>query len=92
MLLKKIVATSLLCIGVAACDPAADTANVGQGGCTPLDYRNGVFYFPCVESDFANSLSRFVAERPSLRTVTMTGNGNGGHGRDNGYFVLTEQR
>lgn len=54
--------------------------------CVPVDYKNGVYYFPCIRAEFANTLSRFRAEHPDLEIVDVTGNGN------NDYFVIVSPK
>ncbi len=91
--MKNIALLLLACCALAACDNASNTDMVGANtGCTVVDYRNGVYYFDCVEDVFGNALSRFIHEHPELRVVTMSGNGTDIHGYDTGYFVVTEVR
>ena len=55
-----IAAMSLL-LAMCGCSTAADTSLINQtlNGCDPLDYGNGVYYFPCRGAFFGNSLSVF---------------------------------
>ncbi len=74
----------------AGCDQASDQQNIGKEQCTPLDYRNGVFYFPCTGARFGNSLSNFKSKNSDFSVTAITGNGTRGYGKDIGYFVSTE--
>lgn len=77
---------------LAACgDDAANMENVGQGGCQPLNFDHGVYYFPCTGADFANALSKFKSDNPTLSVTGMTGNGTFTYGKDRGYFVNTQK-
>lgn len=88
--MKKLVLLSL--ISLAACNPASDPKKVGTSNCTQVDYRNGVYYFPCNEADFANGLSSFIEHHSDLEVIAATGDGTGGYGRDEGYFVVTRSK
>ena len=57
-----------------------------------LDYKNGVYYFPYIEKNFARSLSNFKEKNPELKIISMCGDGNGVYGRDSGYFVVVEKQ
>ncbi|MBI4991730.1 MAG: hypothetical protein HZB99_00740 [Candidatus Harrisonbacteria bacterium] len=76
---------------LAACDAAKDPNNIKKSGCTPLDYGNGVYYFPCIEANFANALSTFLKNFPMMEVSAMTGNGNGSYGHNMGYFVVVRK-
>lgn len=67
-------------------------SSVYPNPCTPLSYGNDVLYFPCKGADFGNELSRYREQHPDLRIAAMTGDGNGGYGRDRGYFVTVEPK
>lgn len=87
--MKFIFTAFILLVSLMACDGAANLENVGESkGCEPLDYHNGVYYFPCNEATFGNALSAFLTERPGVTVAAMTGDGQGSHGRDQGYFVV----
>ena len=72
-----------------SCDTASDGPKKAVV-CSPVDYGNGVYYFPCMQEDFAISLSVFLADS-SLIFKGMTGNGKGVYGEDLGYFVVVEK-
>lgn len=84
----------LLCIGLTACDSAKEGPASEYAGikCDPVDYKNGVLYFPCIEATFASALSRYKSEHSELRVTAMAGNGTDSNGYDRGYFVSTEPR
>jgi hypothetical protein len=71
-----------------ACSQAAEPTNIGKEGCSPLDYKNGVLYFPCVEDAFGNGLSNYLQDHPDLEVTSMSGDGTGSSGYDHGYFVI----
>jgi hypothetical protein len=73
-------------------DDTADSGSVGGVGCMPLDYKNGVYYFGCTGAEFGNALSRFRVEHPDDEVVSMTGNGTGAYGTDQGYFVVVSPK
>ena len=92
-LLFIVVAVGLL--GLVGCDPdlAADPGKVASGSVKDVvDYKNGVYYFDYTEAEFANALSKFIADHPELEFVGVTGNGTGGHGYDRGYFVVFRKK
>lgn len=80
---------ALLLVG---CDPASNPANVGEGTCAPVDYHNGVLYFPCATAAFANSLSHYRETHPDAEVISIAGNGNGSYGHDQGYFVVIKKQ
>jgi hypothetical protein len=55
---------------------------------SPIDYKSGVYYFPCVRAIFANSLASFLSEHPELKVTAMSGDATYGYGHDQGYFVV----
>lgn len=57
----------------------------------PVDYGNGVYYFDCIGSTFANSLSSFI-EIDNVTILSITGDGNGAYGTNLGYFVVAQQK
>lgn len=82
-----------LVVIICGCTTASDRNEVGNTEIiNPIDYGNGVLYFPCVESKFANSLSDYLLANPSLRVDAISGDGTGGYGYDLGYFVVIEKR
>jgi len=84
----------IVTVVIAGC--AADTIDTDKVGTTqiyePIDYKNGVYYFPCTSTAFDNSLSAFIEKHPELRCVGMSGDGTFGHGYDRGYHVIFEVR
>ncbi len=82
----------LLCV-VAGCDGAANPSNVTAVSPTKVvDYKNGVYYFDYIEEDFANALSKFIADHPDLEFVDAIGNGSGEYGCNMGYFVVFRKK
>ncbi len=55
--------------------------------CTPIDYGNGVYYFPCIEKDFGNALSKFKTER---EVISIASDNYYRTGLTKGYFVITK--
>lgn len=90
----RIVLVAAALLALASCAPPANSQNsVGNGSnCPIVDYGNGVYYFDCIEGSFADALSRFKAAEPNYEVTAMTADGNGGYGRDTGYFVSVEPR
>lgn len=86
-----LVGAILVAVIVSGCiPPAADPANVRATATSPnapIDYGNGVYYFPYVGADFANALSSFRKANPDMEQESMTGDAAGGYGVDSGYFV-----
>ena len=82
-----LIAALLMMTGCEEEEPANST-NVGGVGCTPVDYNNGVYYFPCRKAEFANGVSKFLADNPNAIVTATTGNGTSTHGYDDGYFVF----
>lgn len=59
----------------------------------PIYFGNGVYYFGCIGTIFANSLSYFMQNQDSLVEVkAMTGNTTWGYGKDCGYFVVVGKK
>ena len=87
---------ALACALLAGCGPQPrDEKNVGINtatSCPPVNYQNGVYYFPCNMATFANAVSDFVEKNKNLRIVAVTGDETAGHGTDQGYFVFAEER
>ncbi|MEK7640814.1 MAG: hypothetical protein AAB389_02360 [Patescibacteria group bacterium] len=89
--LLVITAVAFACL--VGCDRAADPTSVATVSPTKVvDYKNGVYYFDYRGPDYANALSKFIAEHPDLEFVDSTGNGTGGHGSDRGYFVVFRKK
>jgi hypothetical protein len=91
-----LVASLAILIG---CDGAAKKENVAQRQVQQVqsvnkvvDYGNGVYYFPFLQSDFANELSAFIGQHPELELVAMTGNGNDLYGANLGYFTYFRKK
>ncbi len=86
-LILTIVSMTLFLTG---CDnPAANPSNVTYKEPTDVVcYGNGVYYFPYRGVNYGNALSRFIKTHPELELIDATGDGNGSHGRDIGYFVV----
>lgn len=61
---------------------------------TPVSYGNGVYYFGCVERDFAVSLSTFIENttKDSLEIKAITSDGSNLYGVDKGYFVVVAKK
>jgi hypothetical protein len=90
--MKKLLVAAAACslLLLAGCGDASDPDNVGASSCAPVDYYNGVYYFPCHQADFGNALSSFIRSNPGMTVQAVTGDGTGGYGRDDGYFVVTK--
>lgn len=69
-----------------------DSSSQDSGSCTLYNYGTGVHYFYCTEKDFAMAIAAFKQKNPTVVVTTVTGNGTGVHGKDEGYFVSTEPR
>jgi hypothetical protein len=70
-------------------NPAADPKNVGKISTSAVvDYGNGVYYFNYTGTGFGNALSTFLSEHRELELLSMTGDGTGAYGSDDGYFVV----
>lgn len=88
MWVSRMVMIAALILSV-ACNQASDPENVGKPvAAGVIDYGNGVYYFPCTEAKFGNALSQFIKQHDELELVAMTGDGNGTHGTDTGYFAV----
>lgn len=87
----------LLLIGVflfvgCAATGAANVANVtGKQHGNVIDYGNGVYYFDCISSDFANTLSAFRKDHPTWAITAIAGNDTGGYGYTLGYFIVVNK-
>lgn len=57
----------------------------------PINYGNNVFYFPCIQKEFAMSLSQFLSDS-TIEIEAMAGDGNGTYGCDLGYFVVIKRK
>lgn len=72
-----------------ACSSARKQSAVGNTSIVvPVNYGNGVYYFPVTEAAFGNSLSEFIAQHQTLEVMAMTGDGTKSYGWDKGYFVV----
>ena len=88
MISSVVIALSIL-MGCKYPDSASIPANVGGSEvCIPIDYRSGVFYFPCIGADFANGLSFFIQENDHLEVSAMTEQGIVGYRAGPGFFVV----
>jgi len=97
-----VISTLLIGFVIACgCDSTANTFSnkasnpVGLTGMVaPVDYGNGVLYFPCNQAIFANSLSVYLKTHPEKHTVAMAGDGTDTnfYGADRGYFVIVEEK
>ena len=88
---RYLVLAALLLVGVATvvgCNPAANNSSVSS----PVDYGNGVYYFPVVDRHFGNALSAFIGARPELELVALTGNDAGLYGSNVGHFAVFRQK
>jgi hypothetical protein len=78
----------VMALAISGCDPAANPKNVGKDGILPVDYKNGVYYFPCNNSTFGNSLSQFIESHKDLEVTAIAFKDYSGQG----YFVVTKQK
>lgn len=97
----KIVAMILLCcialMFVAGCttitdatpDGSARNVGVPADDCKPLDFHNGVYYFPCREAPFVKRLSQFIGE--TNYTLLAMSDDTTGH-YVNGYYVVVKEK
>ncbi len=70
-----------------------DTAHATKAEpCAPVDYHEGVLYFPCLERDFGLALSSFIGSHPDVEVVSMVGDGTNAAGVDRGYFVVVRPK
>ncbi len=60
--------------------------------CQTIDYKHGVYYFPCVKAEFGIALSTFKREHQTMRLAALAGDGTHGSGVDQGYWVVFEQQ
>lgn len=65
---------------------AGNTENVRQSAGTPLDYGNGVYYFPFTEADFGNALSAYLEQNPETRPSSIVPDKD--HTYVRGYWVV----
>jgi len=63
-----------------------------QWSCQIAKYSNGVFFFDCVDIEFALALSKFKGDNPSIAVSAISGNGTLLYGVNSGFFVSTEQK
>lgn len=95
---KIVVILVMIAIGIVAiggCSPsnnANDPKNVGISASAPVNYGNGVYYFPVTKANFANALSGFLRDHPEMKVSAIAGDGDHGYGIDQGYFVIFEKR
>lgn len=54
----------------------------------PVNYGNGVYYFPKRGATFGNSLSAFLKYNPELTVSAMAPGDERGYGITLGYFVV----
>jgi hypothetical protein len=92
--MKKFVLCLILVFGIfaiAGCEddkPASDVKNVGMTSIRPLDYGNGVYYFPSSQANFGNALSAFIAANQDIELTSMASDDSSGYGHTTGYFVV----
>jgi hypothetical protein len=92
---KLVLAIAILAVALfTACDPvASDPEAISKVTVmTPLNYGNGVYYFPCWEAQFGKSLSDFIDRNPNLEFVSMAPNDRVSHGYTTGYFVVFREK
>lgn len=91
--MRKLVLFSLLSL-LAGCSPAeSEPSSAGDPvAATIVDHGNGVLYFDHEGGAFGNALSAYLKEHPTQYVTAITGDGNGGYGRDRGYFVTVMER
>lgn len=88
-----LVTFGLLSAGCTPPSPAGSQNSVGAiTECRPVDYGRNVFYFACIEENFANALAQFKKSHRELAITAIAGDGTGNRGRDRGYFVSAEPR
>jgi hypothetical protein len=66
------------------------SVNIVKDICYPIDYDNGVYYFPCNKADFGNSLSSWKAVHKNEIVTSIATNDADGYETTIGYFVNTE--
>jgi len=55
----------------------------------PIDYGNGVLYFPCTNAVFGNSLSAYL-DSHIARVQAVSNDGTWGSGATGGYWVVVK--
>lgn len=71
--------------------PQISTAN-DTGLCTPTDYTNGIYFFPCSDGLFGIELAKWKDEHQNLIITTISADDNDAYGYTSGYFVITEPK
>ncbi|MBI5077017.1 hypothetical protein HZB94_01370 [Candidatus Falkowbacteria bacterium] len=78
--------------------PAANPENIGKTNILlPVEYGQGVYYFPCVAAEFANSLATFIKQHPELEITSIAPDDKGERKMQNGgyisgYFVVCKRK
>jgi hypothetical protein len=57
--------------------------------CVPVDYSQGILYFPCDEAEFGRSVSTWLQSNPDQEVTSMAGTTND---YTEGYFVTVRRR
>jgi len=55
-------------------------------------YSETFYYFPHIEKEFAHNFVSFTVDHPELDVVTITGDGAGSYGRNQGHFVVFKKK
>ncbi len=73
---------------LAGCEELTSTED-NRDACSIVNYGQGVLYFSCTRDMFARTLAKWREENPCAISA-VTGNGTGGAGYDQGYFIFLE--
>jgi hypothetical protein len=91
-LLVIIAAITALMTTACAVNESNQPRNIGQTKIiAPLDYGNGVYYFPIVSAEFGNSLSAFIKQHPEMEMLSIAPTDEG-YQSIHGYFVIFKNK
>jgi hypothetical protein len=90
--MRTLFLSVLVALSLSACTPRPwETAPVakytGPTVVAPVDYGQGVLYFPAVGTNYAKSLSAYLARHPDVVYVDSVADDSEGPGRTCGYVV-----
>lgn len=84
---KTTLGLIVTCCILTGCDLPQHADKPPSYSCTPIDYDNGVWYFPCHQRSFGKALAKFAKGKEIL---SITGDGTAAHGVDQGYWVVVK--
>lgn len=90
--MNKLISSLFLTAALCGCGGTADKPENVKSTvtCSPIDYGNGVIYFPCNGAEFGNTLSTWRLSHPGAEIVGLVSDNTGIYGETRGYFMVVK--